>query len=491
MKSFLHFWCAAFAALRWALLKLWGAWGKPVLACTAIALVCTVVACGGGSQTAGGVGSGGSGVAEGAVSGFGSVIVAGVEYDDSNASVLLENAQGQSEVGEVGEVAEVKLGQRVRILHSQAGVADSIQILPQLRGSSASAQDAQGVFQLLGQTVQITRSSDTQNTATVLDGLSAVALGDALEVHGHWVVDSARGHSVLIATRIEKLSATPDPVLLSGVVRARSGRVLTVDNAQGTTLQSNNLPSGLGAQSLFTAWLSASALRNSPMVASRVVDASPSLAENQHLVLNTQVSQNNAAPGYVQVQGMRVKLPQNSSAPAVGATVQMDIVHTGSGYQAVTLKGRGNGNDLGGTVELKGSVLWPADPTRLYVRGQAVTVPSSVLSPACAGLQTNDRVYLSIQAQRSNTSASLRASSVACSVQIPSSSVVEVAGTLTQFNLASKTLQVNTRSGLLNLVWNRNSLLPRNLSEWLNRRVEVEYQTINGENRLRKLHPDH
>jgi hypothetical protein len=76
-------------------------------------------------------------------------------------------------------------------------------------------------------------------------------------------------------------------------------------------------------------------------------------------------------------------------------------------------------------------------------------------------------------------------------VQIPSSSVVEVAGTLTQFNLASKTLQVNTRSGLLNLVWNRNSLLPRNLSEWLNRRVEVEYQTINGENRLRKLHPDH
>jgi hypothetical protein len=203
------------------------------------------------------------------------------------------------------------------------------------------------------------------------------------------------------------------------------------------------------------------------------------------------VSQNNAAPGYVQVQGMRVKLPQNSSAPAVGATVQMDIVHTGSGYQAVTLKGRGNGNDLGGTVELKGSVLWPADPTRLYVRGQAVTVPSSALSPACAGLQTNDRVYLSIQAQRSNTSASLRASSVACSVQIPSSSVLEVAGTLTQFNLASKTLQVNTRNGLLNLVWNRNSLLPRNLSEWLNRRVEVEYQTINGENRLRKLHPDH
>ena len=63
----------------------------------------------GGSVVAGGVGSGGSGVAEGTVTGFGSVIVDGVAYSDGDASV---ERWGESGVG------EVKLGQRVRVLHN-------------------------------------------------------------------------------------------------------------------------------------------------------------------------------------------------------------------------------------------------------------------------------------------------------------------------------------------------------------------------------------
>ena len=116
----------------------------------ALALSLLMVACGGGSSNvAGGVGSGGSGLAEGVVSGFGSIIVAGVEYDDSQATVASEDAQGQS------SLSEAKLGQRVRIVQSKAGVADTIQVLPQLRGTATSNQDAQGAFQMLGQTVQV------------------------------------------------------------------------------------------------------------------------------------------------------------------------------------------------------------------------------------------------------------------------------------------------------------------------------------------------
>ena len=51
-----------------------------------------LIACGGGIDLAGGVGSGGSGLAEGTITGFGSVIVDGTRYDDSAAQVLVEGA---------------------------------------------------------------------------------------------------------------------------------------------------------------------------------------------------------------------------------------------------------------------------------------------------------------------------------------------------------------------------------------------------------------
>ncbi|MEI8159244.1 MAG: hypothetical protein WCH60_20475, partial [Burkholderiales bacterium] len=50
-------------------------------------------ACGGGISVSG-VGSGGSGIAQGSVTGFGSVIVNGVEYDDSSAVSQSEDATG-------------------------------------------------------------------------------------------------------------------------------------------------------------------------------------------------------------------------------------------------------------------------------------------------------------------------------------------------------------------------------------------------------------
>ncbi|MBL8459664.1 MAG: hypothetical protein JNM92_09915, partial [Zoogloea sp.] len=67
-----------------------------VLSRTVVALVVLIVsACGGGGSTdLAGVGSGGSGVASGSVSGFGSVIVDGVEYDDSAATRQAEDASG-------------------------------------------------------------------------------------------------------------------------------------------------------------------------------------------------------------------------------------------------------------------------------------------------------------------------------------------------------------------------------------------------------------
>lgn len=442
-----------------------------------------VAACGGGSNLAGGVGSGGSGLAEGVVSGFGSLIVAGVEYDDSQASVLTENSQGQS------ELSEAKLGQRVRIVQSKAGVADTIQVLPQLRGTASSTQDGQGVFQILGQTVQLIATSDAQNNATVLDGLSSVSAGDELEVHGHWVFDSLRNHSVLIATRVEKLALPADPVLFAGVVRSRNGNVLTMDSALAQSLQAAAMPASLGAASLISAWVPRSGLSASPWMANRLIDASPGLADNQRLLLNTQVSQRDLAQGEIRVQGLRVQLP-TGLPPSIGSTVQLEILRSGNEFKAISLSQKQGSADLGETIVLKGSLLWPSDSSQLSLRGNRVNLAGAALPASCASLRPGDKVYLQIRAPRPRPGQSLQVASISCNAQIPGDSVLELTGILTDFNISNRSAQLRTSSGFVNLVWSNTSLLPTNASTLLNRNVEVEYQVINGENRLRKLKPD-
>lgn len=453
------------------------------------AMACMVlVACGGAIGVAGGVGSGGSGVAEGAVTGFGSVIVDGVSYEDTDARVVQDNAQGTS------EVAQAKLGQRVRISHSQTGVADQIVLLPQLRGTASSAADSQGWFQILGHWVHIVSVSDIQNTATVFDGLSTVSSGDALDIHGTWTFDSGKNGTVLQATRIEKLSAAPDPVLISGVVRNRSGSTITLDNASSTTLQYSNMPSAIAAQSLITAWVPQSAMATTPWLATRLVDASPQTTDDQPLVLGTQISARDLQNGTVMVQGLPVKLPSDwlSHPPTLGASVQMNIVRDGSGWKATSLTQRQNNDDLGGAVKLKGRVIWPAQSSTLRLREVSVSATADVLNVSCASVRAGDAVYLEITAQRTEPGQALRATQMQCSQQTPANAVVEMSGTLQSYSPdaggSTGTLVITSAQGATQTFkWTAQTLLPRNLGQALNSRVEVEYQTVNGENRLRKI----
>lgn len=454
-----------------------------------VALSCAVLlACSGGvSDVAGGVGSGGSGVAEGAVSGFGSVIVDGLEYDDTNASVVQDNAQGAS------DPSQAKLGQRVRIIQSATGVAEQIMVLPQLRGSASSAADSDGWFQLLDQWVHIIATNDTQNTSTVLDGLSTVASGDPLEVHGTWTFDSGKNVSVLVATRIEKLSAAPEPVTMSGVVRSRTGNTLVLDSIHGTVLSYAHIPAGVGAQSLVTAWLPSSALSSTPWQVTRLVDASPQPTGNAHLLLGTQITAQDVSNGQVMVQGLPVKLPSEwrNTPPALGSSVQMDIVRDGQGWKAVTVTQRQSSTDLGGAIHLKGSVTWPAQPASLTLREVTVNVPPPALSPSCASLRAGDVVYLEIVAQRMAPDQPPRATQVLCPAQQPANAVIETAGSITQIDRAASTLVLSTAQGSMTFKWTTLTRMPPNFDDtWLNSSVVVEYQIVNGENRLRKLKPN-
>ena len=144
-----------------------------------VVLACVLAACGGGGGgDLAGVGTGGTGtvsstVGVGPISGFGSVIISGVRYDDSAATVTDEDGNARTR-------ADLKLGMVGAVSGSAdfvagTGVATGIRYGSEIVGPVESVDLAGGRFTVLGATVSI-------KTATVFDdrlaGLAALKVGD-------------------------------------------------------------------------------------------------------------------------------------------------------------------------------------------------------------------------------------------------------------------------------------------------------------------------
>jgi len=175
-------------------------------AALALALSAALIsACGGGGDSAAPSGAIGSesatAYASGPISGFGSIIVNGVRYDDSAATVL-DDDDGERSRGalKLGMMVEIDGAQMDRV--SAAGKALRIRFGSEIVGPVESVDASAGTLVVLGQTVE-TRAR------TVFDdslggGLATLAVGTVVELHAFF--DAANGRYV--ATRIEADSAT-------------------------------------------------------------------------------------------------------------------------------------------------------------------------------------------------------------------------------------------------------------------------------------------
>ena len=204
----------------------------------AVALAAVLGSCGGG------VGSGGTGsFASGPITGFGSVIVGGVRYDDGTAAV--EDADGGRRSRD-----ELRLGMTVEIESSAVSIdatgssasARSIRFESELAGLVGAVDVAGGSFTLLGQRVAVDASTVFDNRLE--GGLALLRVGQALEVYAVYDTAGARYR----ATRVE-------PATLATGLRLR-GPLAQVDlGAQtlriGSTVYSyagaSAVPGGLAA----------------------------------------------------------------------------------------------------------------------------------------------------------------------------------------------------------------------------------------------------
>lgn len=177
----------------------WGRLGHLVLASLAAAVL--AIGCGGGGGGGDNSGNaGGSAFTMGTINGFGSVIVDGVRFDDSNAQVVDDDDQAhdRSEL-KLGMTVEVQSdrvqddssGRRARAEHIRFGaeIVGPVDETP----TTTSTQ-----LKVLGQTVDVTATTVFDDS--LAGGLAKLSKGDIVEVHAQF--NSANGHYV--AKRIEK-----------------------------------------------------------------------------------------------------------------------------------------------------------------------------------------------------------------------------------------------------------------------------------------------
>ena len=222
-------------------------WRTALAASVTLAATAVLVACGGGGgdtdpvTTPPAAPAAASAYSQGTITGFGSVFVGGVRFDDSRASVADEDGNSRSS-------SDLKLGMMVEVDSGNVDRAAATALAVRIRwgseivGPVGTIDTAASTVKVLGQTVLVT--SSTVFDSTLAGGLSALTAGAVIEVHG--ILDPANAR--VVATRIEpKVGALA--FKLRGVILALDTTAKTFkinsEVISYTGLPSGSVPPGL------------------------------------------------------------------------------------------------------------------------------------------------------------------------------------------------------------------------------------------------------
>ena len=171
--------------------------------CALASIVALVAGCGGGSDS--GVGGGGTGsplsFSQGPITGFGSIIVNGVHFDDTPATVVDDdgNTLANTQALRLGTVVDVQGGP----ITDDAATATSIHVHVDLVGPVTTAYSAStGQLAVLGQPVRVLSTTSLDGFT---GGAAAIAVGATVAVSS--LYDTATG--VYVATRVDPAPNAP------------------------------------------------------------------------------------------------------------------------------------------------------------------------------------------------------------------------------------------------------------------------------------------
>ena len=179
-----------------------GAWQRRLRAALACTTTMILAACGGGGGDTAGVGTGGTGsFVVGSVTGFGSVFVNGVRYEDTGARVVDDDGT----VKVLGtDDNPLKVGMVVELtgtVDDSGTVRKATQIAygAEIKGPVTAVDAAAGTFEVFGITVRTTSSTVYAD----FGGVASLATGNVVEVHGQ---PDTSGR--IVATYVEREALT-------------------------------------------------------------------------------------------------------------------------------------------------------------------------------------------------------------------------------------------------------------------------------------------
>ena len=340
----------------------------------ASALVAVLTSCGGG------VDSGGTGsptYASGPISGFGSVIVNGVRFDDSSATV--EDADGTSRSRD-----DLRLGMTTEIRGSsvltdntgtRVSTASSIRFGSEIVGRLDSIDRVANRLVVLGQIVN-TNPATVFDSTSLAGGQAALVVGDVLEVYA--LFDAATNQYT--ATRIERRGSATT-FRLRGVVSLLDVQAKAFNiGSERISYAGVAAPvfTGLANGSVVTVRLQTTKTANGWLVTT-LADTSPKPRDLDDVRLEGIVGAYTSAARFT-VNGVAVDASRIAAVPGLvaGARVEVEGVSTGGVLIASQLKVKSAGEVAGSAFEVRGSIASVnAAQSSFVVRGVAVVYSAS------------------------------------------------------------------------------------------------------------------
>jgi hypothetical protein len=373
---------------------------RPALQSLALGLALLLASCGGG----GGVDTGGTGgavptAAAGPITGFGSIIVGGVRYDDSAAAV--DDADGTPRSRDelrLGMTVDIEAGAISEATGVPRAVARRIRVDSALAGFVAAVDVAGESFTVLGQRVVV-------DAATVFDeriaaGLAGLAPGDAVEVFAEFDAALQRYR----ATRVQPASAGSGLLRLRGPVAEVNPvlRTLRIGSATYRYERADGVPPTLAAGTWVRLRL---AFDPSPLAVwevQRFAVAQRDWPDTDEVRLEGRVAARSGSRFVVdgrEVDGSGITLPPEL---VVGVRVELRATLRAGVLRATRLQLRSEGEVSGREFEVEG-VVSSVDPVagQLLLRGLVIStrrtdlrVDNGLLSDVVAGRRVELRARL-------------------------------------------------------------------------------------------------
>ena len=272
--------------------------------------------------------------AAGRISGFGSIVINDVHYDENTAKVVDEDgATHNSSDLKLGMIAEVDASEFGEANHVTSATAQNITFSSLIRGPVQSK--TADTLTLLGQSVKTTPT--TVFDESLSGGLAAIKPGDVVRIYG--TLDAATG--VYTATRIEPQSGAELYGLRASVTAYDSvARTLSV----GSTLidvSVASVPDGIKAGSLVRIKLQTSQV-NGKWVAASVKTGLYAPQDNEHSEVEGTITDFTSATSFsvdgLPVDASKASLPNSPTGLTKGVRVEVEGAVLNGVLVATTVK---------------------------------------------------------------------------------------------------------------------------------------------------------